>query len=102
MSTPYKEAVLEFVKNRVEEGMEIFPTLETAMDILEAAIAFMIGFFSWLWDHPMWGTLGEHLKSGKEMLEDGFDIARDKFAQYQSEVVEENEEEEEEKEEEDD
>ena len=83
MFTACKEAVQEFVKN---------------------VHAFMIGFFSWLWDHPMWETVGEHLKSGKEMLEDGFDNARDKFAQYQTEVVEEKEAEEEkqEKEEEED
>ena len=82
ISAPYIESGLKFMKNRNEEGMEIFPTLETVMDTLKAFIAFTIGFFSWLWDHPMWETVGENLKSGKEMLEDGLVNVREISAPY--------------------
>jgi hypothetical protein len=83
-ATAYKETAVEFIimKNRIEDGMEIFPTLDLVMDTFKAWIAFIIGFFGWLWNHTLWETVGEHLKTSKEMLEDGIDNAREISAPY--------------------
>ena len=75
--SPYMEAAGEFMENRVKDGKELFPTLEIFMDYLKSLIALIIGFFGWLWTHPMWETLGELLKTAKEMMMDGLDHARE-------------------------
>ena len=73
---------MEFIKNRVDDGMEIFPCLEIVTDAIKAGIAFIIGLLDWLWNHHMWGTLGEHVTIAKESLEDGIHNAREISAPY--------------------
>ena len=80
--SPYMEAAGEFMENRVKDGKELFPTLEFFMDYLKSSIALIIGFFGWLWTHPMWETLGELLKTGKEKMMDGLDHAREVSTPY--------------------
>ena len=48
-----KEAAIEFIKKRVEDGMEIFPCLEIVTDAIKAGIAFISGLLDWLWNHHM-------------------------------------------------
>ena len=80
--SPYMEAAGEFMENRVKDGNELFPSLETVMHYLQSLIALIIGFFGWLYSHPMWESLGELLKTAKEMMMDGLDHAREVSTPY--------------------
>ena len=55
----------DFFSDRVEDGMEIFPALNSFMDAVKTCIAFMIGLVQWIWM-----ILAVHLKNGKDFVVD--------------------------------
>ena len=61
------DAAKEFLSDRVNDGMEIFPALDSLMVAIKTVMAFVIGLVQWLCS-PVWRILGEHLKNGKDSV----------------------------------
>merc|ERR1719153_2096445 len=65
---PSTDSFVDTVKEFLYDSVEIVSTLNSLIDAVKIFLAFLFEFVQWLYIHPVWGILWEHLKIGKDFL----------------------------------